>query len=240
MQESSITSLHLSGPPWFRITCDGHRAQASINGELGIGGATARDFVQAIDGARDVDLTLNSVGGNMADGIEIFDCLVQRDTTVTVTGACMSAAIPILLAGKRRRLAPDARLMVHAATMIKMGSAEDLECAARQLRKLNSRLLEILIARTGNATAETWLKGDHHFDAAGAIAAGLADEVFEAEPQSVPAITLDLAPAETGPTDDERLLMAFLAAAGPFECRSKAGLARELSAWLNSTVKEIL
>jgi ATP-dependent protease ClpP protease subunit len=231
----------IDGLPWFAVDRIGSKCVAHVFGEIGLSSQTAADFIAAVADAEHVTIVMDSLGGDINCAFKIHDALIGRDVELQILGNCFSSAVVIALAGSKIRMRSDARMMVHKACAFAFGSAEELACSSRFTAKLNVRLADLLKARTEqpDSVVSEWLSKDTYFTAAEALAAGLVDEVFDPEVKALPAITLAAAP-ETGPTDDERLLMAFLTAAGPFECRSKAGLARELSAWLNSTVKEIL
>jgi len=225
-------------PGWFAVQRIGPLALVSIAGEIALS-QSADELIAAIGDAARIEVALDSIGGNMAAGLQIFDALHNRDVEVTISRA-YSAAIPVALAARRIVMFSNATMMVHEAQQFVFGSADWLECGARRLRTTNARLRDLLICHTEQtaATVDGWLSHDTYFDSRAALEAGLADEITEAPPAPV-AEAPALAEPEPGQTDDERLILAMLSAMGDVTVRSKAELARTLNSWLVHTVKEL-
>jgi ATP-dependent protease ClpP protease subunit len=147
------------------------------------GGVTAADFVAelgAITG--DVEIHLNSPGGDVWDGLAIFNALAGRPGNVVtvVDGLAASAASVIAQAGKTRIIAPGAMMMIHDASSACAGNAADMRELADLLDKVSDNLAGIYADRTGRADgwrdamrAETWYTADE------AVAAGLAHRLAE-------------------------------------------------------------
>jgi len=124
--------------------------------------------------------------------------------------------------------------MVHKAQVFVFGSAGDLECGARRLRKLNAWLHNLLAVRTEQAPSVVtgWLAKDTYFDPAAALLVGLVDEIVE-DAGPGPGAALP-APGQLDPglSNDEKLFHSFLAALGTITVRDKSAFYRAVASWV--------
>lgn len=173
---------------WYRIvnTAPGP-ARVDIYDEIGaglLGGVSAAGFTAELAAIKgDLEVHINSPGGNVFDGIAIYNALAQRPGRVTtvVDGLAASAASFIAQAGKTREIAPGAMVMVHDAMGLCVGNAADMRETADLLGKASGNLASIYAAHTGRPEggwrdamrAETW------YTAQEAVDAGLADRLAE-------------------------------------------------------------
>ena len=106
------------------------------------GGVTAKRISAALRsiGNRDVIVRINSPGGDMFEGIAIYNLLRTHPAKVTVEvlGWAASAASIIAMAGDEIRIAENAFFMVHDPAMTIEGGAEDLRAAAELVDRLGS------------------------------------------------------------------------------------------------------
>lgn len=129
-----------------------------------------------------VDVYINSGGGDIFAGSEIYSALrgYKGSVTVHVVGLAASAASVIACAG-RCIMSPTAMMMVHNVSCTTSGDCHEMDKAAELLRKANSAIAAAYVAKTGMAEAdalammdkETWLT------AADAVTYKLADAVEE-------------------------------------------------------------
>jgi len=132
-----------------------------------------------------ITVILNSVGGDVFDGLLLFDTIrsiVARGVPVTieVRGLAASMAPIILQAGSRRVASKYTRFMLHEIATMTVGRTTEQEEQVLELRKLNSMLRDILAERTGRDSVEidkAWKKTDKWFSAEEALEFGLVDEV---------------------------------------------------------------
>src|SRR6202011_2834784 len=112
-------------------------------------------FLQQDDPDRDIQLYLNSPGGDADAGLAIYDTmqLVTPAVSTTCVGMAASAAAVILAGGaKGKRLAlPNSRMLIHQASSGAQGTAADIEVQAREILRLNARIKELLAADTGQS-----------------------------------------------------------------------------------------
>lgn len=181
-----------AGRPWYRLAdSDGDGpVRVDVYDEIGgswwSDGVTAAGFVQAlaaVPASRDLHVHINSPGGDVFDGIAIYNAIAQRpgNTVTVVDGLAASAASFIAQAGKTRQVSPGSMMMIHDASGLCIGNACDMRELADLLDQVSGNLADIYAAHAGQDAAhwrtamqaETWYKAD------GAVAAGLADSLTE-------------------------------------------------------------
>ncbi|MCI0687234.1 MAG: Clp protease ClpP [Sporichthyaceae bacterium] len=170
---------------WYRIanSADGDSAEVYIYDEIGYWGTTAADFIdqlRELDVAR-IDLHLNTPGGEVFDGVAIYNALVDHQAEVTVYVDALAASIGsvIAMSGDRVVMGRSSQLMIHDAWGMAIGNAADMREMADLLDKISDSVASVYVDRAGGKLsdwrdlmlAETWFTGDE------AVEAGLADEV---------------------------------------------------------------
>lgn len=180
------------GGQWYRVE---NRAAADAStatlvwlmDELGAWGVTAADFVRDLQAIRgDIELHVSSPGGEVFDGIAIFNALRNHrgKVTVYIDGVAASAASFICMAGDRIIAERTATMMIHDAMGIAVGNATDMRDMADLLEKCSQNIASIYAERAGG-TQDEWRKrmqAETWFTAAEAKAAGLVDEIVSATP----------------------------------------------------------
>src|SRR5437773_8066340 len=110
-------------------------------------------FLQQDDPEREIQLYVNSPGGEIDAGLAIYDTmqLVSNPVATTCVGMAASAAAVILAGGAhgRRAALPNSRMLIHQASAGVQGTAADIEVHAREILRLNARLKELMAADTG-------------------------------------------------------------------------------------------
>jgi ATP-dependent protease ClpP protease subunit len=176
-----------SQPRWWSITNKADTSEptlVSIFDEIGFFGVSAGGFLAELSGIDgDIDLHLNSPGGDVFDAIAIYNSLKARRGTVAITvdGLAASAASFIAQAASPGHLemAPFSTMMIHDGFAAGIGNAADMRDLAQQLDDASDNIAGIYAQRTGKTAeywrnkmrATTWYK-DHE-----AVADGLADRV---------------------------------------------------------------
>lgn len=176
-------------PRWWKIENKGAATGptlVSIYDEVGMYGVSAGDFLaemREIPG--DIELHLNSPGGDVFDGIAIYNQLKQaqkRGTVkVVVDGLAASAASFIAQAASPGHLemAPHAQMMIHDGFAMSIGNAADMRELADQLDKASDNIASIYAERTGK-TADYWrqmMRAETWLSDAEAVELGLADRI---------------------------------------------------------------
>jgi ATP-dependent Clp protease protease subunit len=137
---------------------------------------TADQFVKDLAKvtAPTIQLRINSPGGDVFDGIAIYNALVRHPARVvtTVDGLAASAASIVALAGDEVRIADGAFVMIHNASALAVGNEDDLRQTADLLHAIDGALAGIYARRMDISTddaralmdAETWMSADDAID----------------------------------------------------------------------------
>lgn len=152
-------------------------------------GVTAKRIFAALRsiGAKDVEVLINSPGGDFFEGIAIYNLLREHPhkVTVKVIGLAASAASIIAMAGDERMVAKSGFLMIHNAWAVVIGNRHDLDGAASVLEEFDGAMAQLYADVTGmtkKAAAkmmdnETWMNGQSSIDAGFATSLLPDDEV---------------------------------------------------------------
>ncbi|HEY2996260.1 MAG TPA: ATP-dependent Clp protease proteolytic subunit [Methylomirabilota bacterium] len=113
-------------------------------------------YLEAEDPGRDVQLYINSPGGDTSAGLAIYDTVqyVKPDVRTLCVGLAASAAALLLAAGTpgKRLALPNARIMIHQPWgKIGQGQAVDLGIQAREFLRTKRLMEEILAKHTGQS-----------------------------------------------------------------------------------------
>jgi ATP-dependent Clp protease, protease subunit len=105
------------------------------------------------DQERDIQMYINSPGGQVDAGLAIYDTmhLIQPEVATTCVGMAASMGAVLLGGGAngKRAALPNARILLHQASAGVQGTAADIEVHAREILRLNARLKELMAADTG-------------------------------------------------------------------------------------------
>lgn len=178
----------VEGRTWFNVRNaegDGGPARIDIYDEIGWFGVTAAGFVEQLNAitADAIELHINSPGGDVYDGIAIYNALLDHPAhvEVRVDGLAASAASFIAQAGDRVVMGRNSEMMIHDAIGLTVGNAADHRVMAEMLDAASDNLAAIYAARAGNGGVKTWRKrmeDETWYSAEEAVAAGLADSVL--------------------------------------------------------------
>ena len=169
---------------WFTITNKSElSAEVCIYEEIGSYGITAKSFLDQIKnvGKRKITLRINSPGGEVFDGLAIYNRLREHagGVEVKIDGIAASMASVIAMAGAPVSMAENALLMVHNPSGLCAGNSGDMRELADMLDKVRGSLTSAYERKTGKTTeeigammdAETWMTAQE------ALAAGFIDEI---------------------------------------------------------------
>lgn len=149
------------------------------------GGVTAKRVSAALRqiGDRDVTVKINSPGGDMFEGVAIYNLLRghKAKVTVEVLGWAASAASIIAMAGDEIRMGLGTFMMVHNAWGIVIGNRHDMRDAADLFDGFDSAIVDIYEARTGleRAELEKLMDAETFMGPSEAVKNGFADAVDE-------------------------------------------------------------
>jgi len=182
-----LANLTSELPRWYKIV----RNQAgptliSIYDEIGFFGVPAASFLDELRTVQgDIELHMHSPGGDIYEGLAIYNGLLQArqrgNVQVVIDGLAASAASFIAMAATPGMLevAPHSRVMIHDGFCMAIGNAADMRELANQLDQESDNIAGIYADRTGKPQAywrdkmqaETW------YTDVEAVAEGLADRI---------------------------------------------------------------
>lgn len=171
--------------PWYAVKAEGSApVSVSVRGLIGEWGLSDRDFIREIEALGDVkeiEVSINSRGGEVDHALAIFNYLSAHPATVIVRidGLAASAASIIALAGDEIRMPANALIMVHNPWTFAAGNASELHRVAEDLEKVETALLETYMGRTGQSEVDLreMLNRETYMTAAEAVELGFADVV---------------------------------------------------------------
>src|SRR4051812_10521121 len=149
------------------------------------GGFTAKRMSGALRaiGKNDVSVKINSPGGDMFEGIAIYNLLREHPAKVTVDvmGWSASAASIIQMAGDEIRMGLGTFVMVHNAWGVVVGNRHDMQDASKLFEGFDGAIADIYEARTGLKRAEVQqlMDAETFMGPTEAVKKGFADSIAE-------------------------------------------------------------
>lgn len=148
---------------------------------------TSANYIKSqLDAAGDVkniNIFINSYGGEVKEGLAIYNQLKRHTAqkTVYIDGFACSIASVIAMAGDKIIMGTNTLMMIHHASMSAWGNAEELRKAANDLEVIDSASCSSYLAKAGDKLteekltelldAQTWLNAKQ------CVEYGLADEI---------------------------------------------------------------
>lgn len=172
-------------------------------------------LLRYIGADQDVTVNINSPGGDMFEGLAIYNLLREHKGTVTtkVMGVAASAASVIALGGDKIEIARAGFFMIHNAWILVAGNRNDLRSYADYLEPFDKAMADIYAARSGGSLeemaalmdAESWIGGSEAIELGFADSLLAADEVLRDDSATASAAArLDRALAKSGMPRTER------------------------------------
>ncbi|EGO4435273.1 ClpP-like prohead protease/major capsid protein fusion protein [Escherichia coli] len=172
---------------WYTIKAADVRgtAEISIYEEIGGFGITAKQFTEDLKALGDVshiNLRIHSPGGDVFEGIAIYNLLRNHpaDITVYIDGVAASMASVVAMAGDRVVMPENAMMMIHKPWGISGGNAGDMRDYADLLDKVETVLIPAYARKTGKSAQEiaTMLEDETWMDGKECLKHGFADELL--------------------------------------------------------------
>lgn len=140
--------------------------------------------LRSLDGA-DLTVNINSPGGDMFEGLAIYNLLreYQGKVTVKVLGLAASAASVIAMAGDEVQIGRGAFLMIHNCWVYAMGNRHDLAQIAADMEPFDKAMGDIYSARSGLSLEDvsTMMDGETYIGGSDAVEKGFADRLLSAD-----------------------------------------------------------
>lgn len=142
----------------------------------------AKDVREALDDVTDdIVIKLNSPGGDVFEGIEIYNYLKGHSSNVTVevTGLAASAATFVVAGADKVIMNVGTSLMIHEASTFAFGNKKDVQKTLNALETIDDSILSIYENKTGQSKEQLteWLDEEKWFTADEAVEYGFADTV---------------------------------------------------------------
>ncbi|MGG5151224.1 head maturation protease, ClpP-related [Alcaligenes aquatilis] len=150
-------------------------------------GVTAKRIAGALRsmGAGPVTVNINSPGGDLFEGLAIYNLLREHQGHITtkVVGLAASSASVIAMAGDTIQIARAGFFMVHNGWLIAQGNRLDLREIADWMEPFDAAMADIYASRTGQDVADVrrQMDGETWFGGTQAIEQGYADEMLAAD-----------------------------------------------------------
>ena len=157
---------------------------ADVYDYLGYENINPKAIKQALNEANgsDVELEINSPGGYVDAGSEIYTALkeYQGQVIAKITGQACSAASWIALAADRVEMSPTAQMMIHRASTISSGNSDDLASDLNALDSLDKSFVDLYSQRTGLDAQQVYrlMCNTTWMNAKEAVDKGFADEIM--------------------------------------------------------------
>lgn len=151
------------------------------------GGITAKKVAAQLRaiGDRPVEVQINSPGGDMSEGIAIYNVLREHSQPVTikVMGMAASAASVIAMAGDNVEIGAASFLMIHNCWVIAVGNRHDMAETAAFLAPFDAAMVDVYAARSGQPAADIakWMDAETFMSGSQAIERGFADSLLAAD-----------------------------------------------------------
>jgi len=141
-------------------------------------------FLESEDPDKDINVYINSPGGNVSSGLAIYDTMqyVRPDISTICIGLAASMGAVLLAGGSKGKRAalPNSRIMVHQPWGGVQGTASDISIQAEEILRTKKRLNEILSHHCGKPLEliERDTDRDRYMSSEEAKSYGLIDNVF--------------------------------------------------------------
>lgn len=142
-------------------------------------------IAELTDENEELKVIINSPGGDVQAGQEIYSILksVKNHVTIEVQSMAASAASMVAMAGDTVRMSPVSLLMIHNASTCTSGDYRDMQHTADVLQTVNTAIMQAYIAKTCKTAEElkdmmdreTWLTANQ------CLEYGFADEIIKDE-----------------------------------------------------------
>ncbi|EFJ7284549.1 Clp protease ClpP [Escherichia coli] len=172
---------------WYSIQAKADALHVRIYDEIGgygVQASTLTDQISACGDVSEIHLSIHSPGGDIFEGLAIYNALKNHPAKkiVHIEGMAASMASFIAMCGDHIVMPENAMMMIHAPRGVTAGVSGDVRRFADLMDKLGDTMAETYAGRTGRSKqeitsmmeAETWMDGNE------CKANGFADEVIPA------------------------------------------------------------
>jgi ATP-dependent protease ClpP protease subunit len=156
-----------------------------VYGEIGPywDAVSSRHIADVLDGmSGDVRIRINSPGGDVFEGVAIYNQLTSYagNVHVIIEGLAASAASIIAMSGDTIAIHESATTMIHNPWTFAWGYASELREVADLLDQIASQIVGVYVARTGNDTETVtgWVDAETYMTGEVSVERGFADTLI--------------------------------------------------------------
>ena len=188
---------------YFQMKATNNVAQIDIFGDIvsekwfdeETSATSFRDALKELGDVSTINLSINSGGGSVFDGIAIYNMLKTHKATVNVyvEGLAASIASVIAMAGDTITMRSGSMMMVHMPWTLSQGNAEEMRKTADTLEKTGDSIVDIYSERTGISSDdirnimndETWLSAEEAVEQGWATKLDKKEAVMNSVPKEI-------------------------------------------------------
>ncbi len=188
---------------YFQMKATNNVAQIDIFGDIvsekwfdeETSATSFRDALKELGDVSTINLSINSGGGSVFDGIAIYNMLKSHKATVNVyiEGLAASIASVIAMAGDTITMRSGSMMMVHMPWTLSQGNAEEMRKTADTLEKTGDSIVDIYSERTGLTSddirnimnEETWLSAEEAVEQGWATKLDKKEAVMNSVPKEI-------------------------------------------------------
>ncbi len=141
-------------------------------------------FLEAEDPDKDIYIYINSPGGVVTAGMAIYDTMqyIKCDVSTICVGLAASMGSFLMAAGKKgkRKILPNAEIMIHQPSGGAQGQATDISIVAKHILRTKEKMNKIMAERTGQSVEKITadMERDYYMSAEEALEYGIVDEII--------------------------------------------------------------
>lgn len=146
-----------------------------------------RQAIQNLNPGEELILEINSIGGSVLAGNEIYALLegCSNPTRAVIQSMAASAASYMIMSCDRIEICLPAQLMIHRASTIAFGNTEDLQQAQQMLDVTDNSILDTYCRRCGTRTSReelaAMMANETYIGSSDALRYGLVDSIIGGE-----------------------------------------------------------
>ena len=151
------------------------------------GGITAQSIEEELNNAgnKPLNIYINSNGGEVFEGFAIYNILKRYAgfKTVVIDGLAASIASVIAMAGNKVQMNTASMMMIHNASGLCYGNAEDMKKVVQALEQINEVIRDVYKARTNldDERLSALMDNETFMTAKECVEYGFADEIVDEE-----------------------------------------------------------
>jgi ATP-dependent Clp protease protease subunit len=151
------------------------------------GGVTAKKVASQLKaiGSRPVEVQINSPGGDMFEGIAIYNILREHSQPITmkIMGMAASAASIIAMAGDTIEIGAASFIMIHNCWVLAVGNRHDMQETASWLAPFDQAMVDVYAMRSGSDAKDIakWMDAETFMSGTLAIQRGFADALLASD-----------------------------------------------------------